>query len=199
MDRLWNSSEVPDNILQFIISDELSESYGASLVARMPLRMLKIPCSIAVCDGGLDWQPTRALLHPISRDKSRIARLTENALNQRTDADGENAMEGGERRNGRFDYRFARRNFEIQTRGPSSVCPVCRCILTSVPLEIVDGDQLLLAGEVSILREVGSIIPMSDLITSTTMIESLMKNKIISGLAVATWALCEHADSLAGI
>ena len=53
----------------------------------------------------------------------------------------------------------------------------------------LDDDELLLAGEVSILEELGNIIPNWDLTMANAFIECLRKCRIVSGMAVAKWAL----------
>lgn len=53
----------------------------------------------------------------------------------------------------------------------------------------LDDDELLLAGETFILEEVGNLVPSWDVSFVNALVECLMNNKIVSGMAVAQWSL----------
>jgi hypothetical protein len=190
VDRFWKTNQDPDAIRQFVISDELTNT------------------SDAIEDGSEDhsmfhrsvwWRTglaTRALLHPAVRDREREIQLVTSVLKQ-TD---------------NFDDSLT--NNEIDEVDPtedllsdlsdsiSRFKPVLLAALAkdadaydSIATGRVDDDQLLLAGEVSILREFENVLPSWDTVTLNVLIQSLMKNKIVSPLSVATWAIGDKSSS----
>ena len=58
----------------------------------------------------------------------------------------------------------------------------------------LDDDELLLAGEVSLLDELGNFVPLWDVSFLNALIECMMGNKIVSGMAVAKWSLAGNSD-----
>ncbi|KAL7539454.1 hypothetical protein ACHAXR_009300, partial [Thalassiosira sp. AJA248-18] len=200
INRLWNTSEDPDNIRTFIISDELSESYSAATNVENNVDKSMFHESVW-------WRArlaTRALFHPIKREGLRMARITEKAWKERSaDANGDGNNEDGMMDDEEVDESedlFADMSDAISRFKPVVLAALARDAdaYDSIASGQVDDDALLLAGEVSILKEVGTIIPTWDLTTSTALMECLMKDKIVSSMAVAKWALAEYNDDSAG-
>jgi len=204
INRLWNTSEDPDTIRQFIISDELSESHTAATG-------ITENADNSMTHRSVWWRArlaTRALFHPILREKLRTARVTENAWKlQSKSAAADDG--GGDDDNANNEGMDDDNNEEDETEdlladvldAISRFKPVLLAALArdadaydSIASGKVDDDALLLAGEESILQEVGNIVPKWDLIMGSALMECLMRNGIVSGLAVARWALTEHGD-----
>lgn len=182
-DRFWNTNHDPDSIRQFVISDELVQP------------------SDAIEDGSEDhsmfhrsvwWRTglvTRALLHPSIRDKARQSRLVTAAVKQAEN--GEDSMAD--------DIDEVDPTEDLLTDLSDAISrfkPVLLAALAkdadaydSISTGRVDDDELLLAGEVSILREFESVLPSWDTVSFNYLIQSLMKNKIVSPLSIATWAM----------
>ena len=59
----------------------------------------------------------------------------------------------------------------------------------------VDDDVLLLAGEISILKEIGGTLLEGDLIMGMALMECLMNNRIVSGMTLSRWALANHSSA----
>eukprot|EP00970_Alexandrium_tamarense_P011673 scaffold2556_cov207-Alexandrium_tamarense.AAC.34 len=187
INRIWNTSEEPDTIRQFIISDELTESYDAIGDENDDNSMFH--CSVWWRTGLV----TRALFHPLTRERAMVARLTEKA----SSSDGmgmDDAIDDdvGETEDLQADLVDAIARFK-----PVMLAALARDAdaYDSISSGKVDDDQLLLAGEVSILREFGNIVPQWDSITAAALVDCLMNTKVVSGLAVTTWALGEHVKS----
>ena len=198
--RIWDTSEDPDSIRQYIISDELSESYGSTVSI------------IDNVDNSMShphvwWRTrlaTRALFHPLSREKSRMIALSEKAWKKKASAEGDNAMEDDHHAEDEKDETediLADLIDAIARFKPVLLAAVARDAdaYDSAATGKVDDDQLLLAGEVSVLSEVGSLISAWDSTAIFSLLECLMKNQIVSSLAVATWALGENADESANV
>ena len=185
-DRFWNANHDPDTIRHFVISDELTHS------------------SDPIEEGSEDhsmfhrsvWWRTglviRALLYPSKREQSREIRLVAAAVKQLAN-NGDDSMvyddavdEVDPTEDILLDLSDAISRFK----------PVILAALAkdadaydSITTGRVDDDQLLLAGEVFILREFENTLPSWDTLLLNVLIQSLMKNKIVSILAVATWGI----------
>jgi hypothetical protein len=190
IDRFWNTSHDPDSIRQFVISDEMTQP---------PAVIEDENEDHSMFHHSVWWRTgitSRALLYPITRDKARMSRLVESVSTQGGDAD---AM------NGDYLTDDVDPTEDILTDLSDAISrfkPVILAALArdadafdSISAGRVDDDQLLLAGEVFILDEFEKIIPSWDSVTFHASIECLMKNKIISALAVATWALGGESNS----
>ena len=202
IDRMWNTSEDPDFIRQHIISDELSESHVATTTSN----------ETSMQHSSVWWRTglaTRALFYPYTRESSRLARLIEKAWKQRSNGDDTMADDGSN--NGANDEidesedLLADVSDAISRFKPVMLAALARdAEMYQQRVESENGagkddDQLLLTGEVYILGEVGDILSSSDSVLCSALLECLLKNQIVSGLAVATWVLGEHADSTAVI
>ena len=190
INRLWNTAEDPDNIRHFMISDELAESYGSTGILDNTEN--------SMYHKSVWWRArlaARALFHPIKQESLRIARITENAAKQSSAAGGEmdddaNVMDEVDE----SEDLIADMSDAISRFKPVVLAALARDAdaYDSIASGRVDDDELLLAGETSLLKEVGSIIPRWDLNTFTTLMECLLNDRIISGMSLATWALREY-------
>lgn len=200
INRIWGTSEDPDSIRQYIISDELSESYGSTM------RIID-NVDHSMSHPNVWWRTilaTRSIFHPLSRDNSRMIALTEKAWKKKSSAGGDNAMEDEnhvEEEKDETEDILADLVDAIARFKPVLLAAVARDAdaYDSQASGKVDDDQLLLAGEVSILSEVGSLISVWDPSAISSLLESLLKNQIVSSLSVATWALGGSADESANI
>jgi len=198
INRIWDTSEDPDSMRQYIISDELSESYGSTVsIIHNVDNAMSIP--------KVWWRTrlaTRALFHPLSRENSRMVALAQKAWKKKASADGDNGMED--------EHYVAEDRNETEDTLADLVDAIARfkpVLLAAVARDAdaydseatgkVDDDQLLLAGEVSVLSEVGVLVSEWDSTAIFSLLECLMKNQIVSSLAVATWALGDNADESA--
>ena len=185
--RIWDTNEDPDSIRQYIISDELSESYGSTFsIIDNDDNSMSHP--------NVWWRTrlaTRALFYPLSRENSRNLDLAEKAWKRKVTPDDNGMEDDTEKdRDGTEDI-LADLVDAIVRFKPVLLAAVARDAdaFDSEASGKVDDDKLLLAGEVSILYELGSLLPVWDSSAVFSFIESLMKNQIVSSLAVATWAL----------
>jgi len=204
INRLWSTSEDPDTIRQYIISDELSESHGDSGIMENVDNSMFHP--------SVWWRArlaTRALFYPVKRESLRMARVTEKAWKARSnspadggDGDNEGAVTDGSMDDSEVDETedlFADVSDAISRFKPVLLAALARDAdaYDSIASGKIDDDQLLLAGEVAILRETGNILPNWDLVTRGALVECLMKNKIVSPMSVVRWALAENGDDSA--
>lgn len=185
-DRFWNTNHDPDTIRQFIISDELTHE------------------SDPIEEGSEDhtmfhrsvWWRTglviRALLYPSKQQQSREMSLVAAAAKQLA-SNGDDSVVNDDN----IDDVDPTEDILLDLSDAiSRFKPVILAALAkdadaydSITTGRVDDDQLLLAGEVSILKEFANTLPSWDTLVLNVLIQSLMKNKIISILAVATWAI----------
>jgi hypothetical protein len=184
VDRFWNANQDPDAIRQFVISDELTNT------------------SDAIEDGSEDhsmfhrsvwWRTgltTRALLHPAVRDREREIRLVTIATKNAENGDDSLVHDEMEEVDPTEDL-LSDLSDSISRFKPVLLAALAKDAdsYDSIATDRVDDDQLLLAGEVSILREFENVLPSWDTVTLNVLIQSLMKNKIVSPLSVATWAI----------
>ena len=184
INRIWNTGDDPETIRQYIISDEVSESNHSSTTVLESLDNSMYHKSVW-------WRARlviRAVLQPAQRNKLRMERLIHDAWK----GNGSPYINGmiHEVINETEDL-LADLSNAIPRFKPVILAALARDADTydSVSSGQLDDDELLLAGEVSILDELGSIIPHWDLAMMNALIECLMKCKIISGLAVAKWSL----------
>eukprot|EP00804_Cyclotella_cryptica_P027297 CCRYP_020929-RA/>CCRYP_020929-RA protein AED:0.05 eAED:0.05 QI:85/1/1/1/1/0.5/2/551/967 len=193
IDRFWNASHDPDSIRQFIISDEFTSDMTAIEDENEDHSMFH---------RSVWWRTgmaTRALLHSISREKARVARLVERISNQVGNAVRDDPMISDDLKD-EVDP-----TEDVLTDISDAIFrfkPVILAALArdadaydSIATGRVDDDQLLLAGEVFILDQFENVIPSWDSVTHNVSIESLMKSKIVSPVAVATWTLRFHNSS----
>jgi len=200
INRIWDTSEDPDNIRQYIISDELSESYGSTV-------NIIDNVDNAMSHPNVWWRTrlaTRALFHPLSRENSRMVALAEKARKKKASADGDNDMEDehhAEDDRDETEDTLADLVDAIARFKPVLLAAVARDAdaYDSGATGKVDDDQLLLAGEGSVLSEVGSLVSAWDSTAIFSLLECLMKNQIVSSLAVATWALGDNANETANV
>ncbi|KAL9178652.1 hypothetical protein ACHAXT_001990 [Thalassiosira profunda] len=190
IDRLWNAADDPDAVRQYVISDELAESYGASHSGAAD------HADNAMDDPRVWWRArlaARALFYPCKRVSARTATLTERAWKGRSAAEGapgddDGAMdeEGDESEDLLADVSDAVSRFK-----PVVLAALARDAdaFDGLAAGRVDDDALLLAGEASILNEVGAAVPAWDVSLGNSLVECLLKTKIVSGTAVARWAL----------
>ncbi|KAL3823153.1 hypothetical protein ACHAXA_010409 [Cyclostephanos tholiformis] len=193
VNRIWNMAEDPESIRQYLISDEVSESHHV-------LGLEKLENSMH--HKSVWWRArlaVRALFHPAKRDRLRMARITENAWKEQRsridDGNGDIAIEGmmdedvEETEDLLADLSDAVPRFK-----PVILAALARDAdaYDSLSVGKLDDDELLLAGEISILEELGDILPYWDLTMANALLECLMKCKIVSGMAVAKWALAEN-------
>eukprot|EP00986_Skeletonema_menzelii_P005841 scaffold2187_cov127-Skeletonema_menzelii.AAC.1 len=201
INRIWDTSEDPDSIRQHIISDELSESYGSMV------RSIDDNVDNSMSQPKVWWRTrlvTRALFSPLSRETSRMIALAEKAWKKKASADGDNDMVGEHLAEDDRDE-----TEDILADLPDAIARFKPVLLAAVARDAdaydseatgkVDDDKLLLAGEVSILSEIGCLVSAWDSTASFSLIECLMKNQIVSSLAVATWALGDNANELSHV
>ena len=141
-----------------------------------------------------------ALFHPVQRERLRMARNTEQARKSRSaSADGGECMVEDDVNEEVDEYEdlLADVTDAISRFKPVLLAALARNAnaFDSVSSGKVDDDALLLAGEIAILAEIGSIVPGSDLIMDTAVMACLMKNKVVSGMAVSRWALAHTTDA----
>ena len=196
INRIWETSEDPDSIRQYMISDELSESFGPILSN-----------DTSMSDPNVWWRTrlaTRSVFHPLSRENSRIINLTEQAWKKKASADGESAMEDETNAFGVEDE-----SEDILADLTDAIARFKPVILAAVARDAdaydseasgkVDDDKLLLAGEVSILSEFDNVVSAWDSTVTFSLLEILLENQIVSSLAVATWALGNDANDVTDI
>jgi hypothetical protein len=190
INRIWNTGEDPETIRQYIISDEVSESNHSSTTVLENLDNSMYHKSVW-------WRARlviRAVLQPAQRNKVRMERLLHDAWK----GNGSPYINGLIHENiDETEDLLADLSDAIPRFKPVILAALARDADTydSVSSGQLDDDELLLAGEVSILDELGSIIPHWDLAMMNALIECLMKCKIISGLAVAKWSLLGDIDT----
>lgn len=184
--RMWNTFEEPDSIRQYLISDEVSVLNQSTVLV------------LENVDHKSVWwrarMTIRAVFHPARRDKLRMARVIHDAWkgNGSPYIDGMIHEDVDETEDLLADLSDAVPRFK-----PVILAALARDAdaYDSISSRKLDDDELLLAGEVSILDELGSIIPHWDLAMTTALIECLTKSKIVSGMAVVKWALMGDIDS----
>ena len=184
--RMWNTAEDPDTIRQYIIGDELTESASGS-------GMGKVDSSNSMYHKCVWWRARmaiRALFFPITREKNRIAKATKNAS-----GDNEGGMVVEEEVDDSEDI-LADMSDALPRFKPVVLAALARDAdaYDSIASGKLDDDELLLAGEITILKEVGSLIPSWDITMMNAMLECLMKTGIISSIAITKWALSEHGN-----
>jgi hypothetical protein len=200
--RLWNTAEDPDNIRTHIISDELSESHGA--VEAMD------NANNSMYHKSVWWRArlaARALFHPVRREKMRMERITEKAWKEKQRAAGI-ANENGDNGNDEgmapdddivdeTEDLLADMSDAIPRFKPVVLAALARDAdaYDSMASGKVDDDALLLAGEVTILNETMEIVSVQDIALTCAMLECLMRNRIVSSMAVARWALTAKHDA----
>ena len=192
-DRLWNLNDDPESIRQYVISDELTHS------------------SDAINDGSEDqsmfhssvwWRTrlaTRALFHPMIRDQERERRLVATAMKHEDVNGGDELMKNDDH----TDQVDPSEDILSDISDAISRCkPVILAALAkdadaydSIASGRLDDDELLLAGETCVLKEFGNALPSWDITTLNVLVQCLMKNKIVSALAVATWTFGEKFNS----
>jgi hypothetical protein len=136
----------------------------------------------------------RALFHPAQREKLRMARATLNAWNEEQSRTGDGDIAIGGIMDEDVDETedlLADLSDAVPRFKPVILAALARDAdaYDSISSGKLDDDELLLAGEVSILEELGNIIPHWDLPMTNALIECLTKCRIVSGMAVAKWAL----------
>jgi len=183
--RMWNTAEDPDTIRQYIIGDELTESASGS-------GMGKVDSSNSMYHKCVWWRARmaiRALFFPITREKTRIAKATKNASGNEGGMVVEEEVDDSE------DI-LADMSDALPRFKPVVLAALARDAdaYDSVASGKLDDDELLLAGEITILKEVGSLIPSWDITMMNAMMECLMKTGIISSMAITKWALSEHGN-----
>lgn len=161
INRIWKMGEDPESIRCYLISDEVSESHhssvsGNSVDNSMHHKSVWWRARLAV----------RALFHPVQREKFRMARAAQNAWKEQQsrtgDGDGDIAIDGimdedvDETEDLLADLSDAVPRFK-----PVILAALARDAdaYDSISSGKLDDDELLLAGEVSILEELGNIIP----------------------------------------
>lgn len=196
INRIWDTSEDPDSIRQHIISDELSESYGSTV------KSIDGDGDNSMSQPKVWWRTrlaTRTLFHPLSRENSRMIALAEKAWKKKASAGDGNDMEGeyhAEEGKDETEDILADLTDAIARFKPVLLAAVARDAdaYDSEATGKVDDDKLLLAGEVSILSEIGGLVSAWDSTATFSLIECLMKNQIVSSLSVATWALGDNKE-----
>ncbi|KAL7483175.1 hypothetical protein ACHAW6_008818 [Cyclotella cf. meneghiniana] len=192
-DRFWIASHDPDSIRQFVISDEFTSDLTAIEDENEDHSMFH---------SSVWWRTgmvTRALLYPISREKTRVARLVDRLSNQADMANRDDPMTSDDLKD-EVDHTgdiVADVSDAVFRFKPVILAALARDAdaYDSIATGRVEDDQLLLAGEVFILKQFYNIIPSSDPVMYNVMIQSLMKTKIVSPVAVATWALGFNSNS----
>jgi len=201
INRIWDTSEDPDSIRQHIISDELSESYGSTV------RSSDDDADDSMSRPKVWWRTrlaTRALFHPLSRENSRMIALADKAWKKKASAGDDNDMVDeihAEEGKDETEDILADLTDAIARFKPVLLAAVARDAdaYDSQATGKVDDDKLLLAGEVSILSEIGGVVSAWDSTAIFSLIECLMKNKIVSSLSVATWALGDNKEELTNV
>jgi len=204
-ERMWNSTEDVDSLRQYVISDELAESYGSTAGA---------PPAGEGGEGdpmfraGVWWRTALAvqsLFYPVVRNRERMRKQTEEALKAEASAEGAEGMEEDDEAKGDETEDLMADVADSITRfKPVVLAALARDAdaYDSAAPGRVDDDRLLLAGEVSILSVAGSSLGGSgsddDGVLLAAGLERLMDCGVVSGLAVATWSLGEHSSSSAG-
>ncbi|KAL7473620.1 hypothetical protein ACHAXS_014127, partial [Conticribra weissflogii] len=194
VDRMWNSSEDTDFIRQHIISDELSESHGATILmdsSNMHHPSVWWRCRMAA----------RSVLYPYIRDSKRRAASIKKAVKQLSD--GNEAMENDIMEEGIDETE------DILADSIDAIARFKSVMLAALAkdaetyqerIESENGaaendDQLLVAGEVSLMGVVGDVLISDDSVDTLALLESFLKHQIVSGLGLTTWVLGEHADT----
>jgi len=193
VDRMWNSSEDTDFIRQHIISDELSESHGAAVLmddSNMHHPSVWWRCRMAA----------RAVLYPYVRDSKRTAALVKKAVKQHTngnDAEANNMSDEDidETEDLLTDVTDAIARFKsVMLAALAKDAETYQERVESENGAAKDDDQLLLAGEVSLMEVVSDILISVDSVDALPLIESFLKHEIVSGFGLTTWVLGEYAD-----
>jgi hypothetical protein len=192
IDRFWNANHDPDSIRQFVISDELTHSFDAIEDENEDHSMFH---------RSVWWRTrlvTRALLHPSIRDQKRDKRLVIAAFKK---GGGDLADETTMNDDHIDDVDPTEDLLTDLSDAISRYKPVVLAALAkdadaydSISSGRVDDDQLLLAGEVSILKEFENALPLWDTVAFNTLIQCLMKTKIVSNLSVASWAIGDSSN-----
>jgi hypothetical protein len=188
INRIWNMAEDPESIRQYLISDEVSESHHSAVMDNIEKSMYH---------KSVWWRArlaVRALFHPAQREKLRMARATLNAWNEEQSRTGDGDIAIGGIMDEDVDETedlLADLSDAVPRFKPVILAALARDAdaYDSISSGKLDDDELLLAGEVSILEELGNIIPHWDLPMTNALIECLTKCRIVSGMAVAKWAL----------
>jgi len=195
--RLWSTSEDPDDIRTYVISDELAESHTSNSSAAGNGNASNMHHASVWWRSGL---AIRALFHPLQQENLRMAKLTRNTTNNGDggntvdDITDNNAMDDdSEEGNDETEDMLADISDAISRFKPVILAALARDAdaYDSIATGKVDDDELLLAGEVAILEEIANIVTTWDLATMNAILLCLMKERILSGLAVARWALGE--------
>ena len=200
--RMWNTAEDPDTIRQYIISDELTEAATGS-------EMGKVDSSSSMYQKSVWWRvrlAIRALFFPVTREQKRIARAAKNAWTEKSAAEGggDDDTNAAVTNDSMVEEDEVDETEDILADMSDAVPrfkPVMLAALArdadaydSVASGKLDDDELLLAGEIAMLKEVGSVIQSWDVTLMSAMLECLMKAGIVSSMAVAKWALAEYGN-----
>lgn len=193
--RLWNTADDPENIRQYIISDEVSESHaaGANVDNSMYHKSVWWRARLII----------RALFHPILRERLRAIRLTRKAWKSCTAADNEGVDPSDVMMDDEVDDTddlLADITDAITRFKPVVLAALARDadMFDSMSSGKLDDDELLLAGEVSMLEEMRNFVPLWDVSMVNALVECLMNNKIVSCMAVAKWSLADELSTSAG-
>jgi hypothetical protein len=194
--RMWNTAEDPDTIRQYVIGDELAEAASGAGIS-------KVDGDSSMYNKSIWWRArlaVRSLFFPITREKIRIGRATKSAWKEQSGEAGDttdvaNNMVDDEEVDETEDI-LADLSDAIPRFKPVVLAALARDAdaYDSSASGQLDDDELLLAGEISILKEVGGIVPSWDVTMMNAIIECLMKTGIVSGMAVVKWALAQHGD-----
>jgi len=188
---MWNTAEDPENIRQYIISDEVSESHasGANVDNSMYHKSVWWRARLII----------RALFHPILRERLRAIRLTRKAWKSCTAADDEGVDPSDAMMEDEVDDTddlLADVTDAITRFKPVVLAALARDadMFDSMSSGKLDDDELLLAGEVSMLEEMRNFVPLWDVSMVNALVECLTNNKIVSCMAVAEWSLSGDID-----
>ena len=191
--RMWNTVEDPDAIRLYIISDEVSESHNSVVLANTDKSMHH---------KSVWWRARlviRALFHPVRCERLRSMKLTKKAWNYCSGSVDEGAFASDSTMDEGVDETddlLADMNDAIMRFKPIVLAALARDadLFDSMSSGKLDDDELLLAGEVSLLEELGNFVPLWDVTFVNALIECMMNNKIVSGMAVVKWSLAGDID-----
>ncbi len=192
--RMWNTVEDPDAIRQYIISDEVSESHNPGVLANT---------EISMHHKSVWWRARlviRALFHPVLCERLRSMRQSKKAWKNCAGSVDEGALASDSMMDDEVDETddlLADMNDAIMRFKPIVLAALARDadLFDSMSAGKLDDDELLLAGEVSLLEELGNFVPLWDVTFVNALIECMMDNKIISGMAVVKWSLAGDIDA----
>ena len=194
---MWNTAEDPDTIRQYVIGDELAEAASGAGIG-------KVDGGSSMYNKSIWWRArlaVRALFFPITRENDRIRRATKSAWKERSGEEGDTTDTAND---GMVYDEDVDETEDILADLSDAIPRFKPVVLAALARDAdaydstasgqLDDDELLLAGEISILKEVGGIIPSWDVTMMNAMIECLMKTGIVSGMAVVKWAVAQHGN-----